>query len=196
MKLSLKLASWLKTTLSYQWLDNKYHTATQPVDDPASGLAGGISPGGSLLAGTYDARTPTLNVILTPWRRLFLSTTFSYQNASTVTAADGSPSVAPYEGDIYSVMASASYVLDLKTDLTASYSFSSADFAQNNFADGLPLGIKYQQQGVQVGIRRQIGKGKTFGLQYRFYHYDEPSSGGFNNFNAQAVFAMLSFQLP
>ncbi len=128
VKLSLKLASWLKTTLSYQWLDNKYHTATQPVDDPASGLAGGISPGGSLLAGTYDARTPTLNVILTPWRRLFLSTTFSYQNASTVTAANGSPSVAPYEGDIYSVMASASYVLDQKTDLTASYSFSMRRF--------------------------------------------------------------------
>ena len=189
VKLGLQATPWLKTTLSYQWLQNKYHTATESVAD-------GISPGGSLLAGTYEAQTVSLNTTLTPWRRLFLSTTFSYQNARTVTAANNSPSVAPYEGDIYSVMASGTYLLNQKTDLTASYSFSMADFAQNNYADGLPLGINYQQQAVQVGIRRQIGKGKSLGLQYRFYHYDEPSSGGFNNFNAHAVFATLSFQLP
>ena len=103
--------------------------------------------------------------------------------------------MAPYAGDIYSVMAGASYVLNSKTDLSASYSLSMADFSQDNFADGLPLGIKYQQQAVQVGIKRRIGKGKTLGLRYSFYHYDEPSSGGFNNFNAQAIFATLSFQL-
>jgi hypothetical protein len=94
------------------------------------------------------------------------------------------------------VMSSASYVLNQKTDLTASYSVSIADFAQGNSADGLPLGINYQQHAVQVGIRRQIAKGKSLSLRYSFYHYEEPSSGGFNNFNAHAVFAMLSFQIP
>ena len=196
VKLGVRAASWLKTTLSYRWLQNKYHTATEPVNDQASGLVGGISPGGSLLAGTYEAQTVTLNTTLTPWRRLFLSTTYSYQNARTATADNNSTSVVPYEGNIYSVIASGTYVLSQKTDLTASYSFSMADFSQSNLADGLPLGIKYQQQGVQVGIRRQVGKGKTLGLHYSFYHYDEPSSGGFNNFNAQAVFATLSFSLP
>jgi hypothetical protein len=165
------------------------------VTDFGSGLAGGVSPGGSLLAGTYNSQTAALNTTLTPWRRLFLSTTFSYQNARTVTAANGSAGVAPYGGDIYSVMASGSYVLNQKTDLTASYSLSIADFAQDNFAGGLPLGIKYQQQAVQIGIKRRIGKGKILSLQYSFYHYDEPSSGGFNNFNAQAIFATLSFPL-
>ena len=169
-KLGLQATPWLKTTLSYQWLQNKYHTATEAVNDPASGLVGGISPGGSLLAGTYEAQTIALNTTLTPWRRLFLSTTFSYQNATTVTAANNSPSVAPYEGNIYSVMASGTYLLNQKTDLTASYSFSTADFAQNNYAGGPPLGINYQQQSVQLGIRRQIGKGKTLGLHYSFFH--------------------------
>jgi hypothetical protein len=196
VKLGLQPAPWLKTTLSYEWLENIYHTATEAVTDEISGLAGAISPGGSLLAGTYDAQTVTLNTTLTPWRRLFFSTTFSYQHARTVTAANDSPSVAPYEGDIYSVMASGTYVLNPKTDLTASYSFSMADFGQNNFAEGLPLGIKYQQHAVQAGIKRQIGKGKTLALQYSFYHYSEPSSGGFNNFNAHAIFGTLSFQLP
>jgi hypothetical protein len=193
MKLSLQLSPWLKTTLSYQWLDSDYHTATDPVNAP--GIVGGISSGGSLLAGTYTSHTAAFNAALTPWRRLFLSATFSYQNARTVTAANDSPSVAPYAGDIYSVMASGSYILNQKTDLTASYSFSTADFAQDNFADGLPLGIQYQQQAVQIGIKRRIGKGKILSLQYSFYHYDEPSSGGFNNFNSQAIFATLTFPL-
>jgi hypothetical protein len=191
-KLSLQATPWLKTTLSYQWIQNKYHTSTDPTPE----LDGGISPGGSLLAGRYEAQTVAFNATLTPWRRLFLSTTFSFQTARTVTAANDSPSVQPYDGNIYSVIASGTYVLNQKTDLTASYSFSTADFSQNNFADGLPLGINYQQQALQVGIRRQIGKGKTLGLHYSYYHYDEPSSGGFNNFNAHAVFATLSFQLP
>jgi hypothetical protein len=161
MKLSLQLAPWLKTTLSYQWLESDYRTATGPVPDMSTGLAGGISPGGDLLAGTYTAHTASLNTTLTPWRRLFLSTTFSYQNARTVTAANGSTAVAPYQGDIYSAMASGSFILNQKTDLTASYSLSIADFAQDNFAGGLPLGIKYQQQAVQIGINRRIGKAKT-----------------------------------
>ena len=159
-------------------------------------MSEGISPGGSLLAGTYKARTPSINATLTPWRRLFLSTTFSYQDASTVTADNGSPSVVPYEGNIYSVLASATYVLNAKTDLSASYAFSKADFAQDNFADGLPLGINYAQHGLQVGIRRRIGKGTTLGLQSSFYHYSEPSSGGSNNFTGYAVFATLAIQLP
>ena len=150
---------------------------------------------GSLLAGTYKAHTATLNTTLTPWRRLFFSTTLSYQNARTITTANDSQSVAPYAGDIYGVMAGASYILNNKTDLSAGYSLSMADFSQDNFAAGLPLGIKYQQHGVQVGLKRRIGKSKILSLRYSFYHYDEPSSGGFNNFNAQAIFATLSFPL-
>lgn len=196
-KLSLQPVVWLKTTLSYQWLANHYQTATDPVlTDPNTGQPSDISRGGSLLAGTYDAQILSLSGTLTRWRRLFLSATFAYQHAKTATAANDSPSVAPYEGDIYSAIATASYVLNDKTDLVGSYSFSHADFAQNNFAAGLPLGINYQQHGLQAGIKRRFGKGKTLGLQYRYYHYDEPSSGGFNNFDAQAVFATLTFRLP
>ncbi|MEI6783562.1 MAG: hypothetical protein WCQ21_21940 [Verrucomicrobiota bacterium] len=62
-----------------------------------------------------------MNSTLTPWRRLFLSTTLSYQNARTITAANNSLSVVPYEGDIYSVMASGNYILNDKTELSASY---------------------------------------------------------------------------
>jgi hypothetical protein len=195
-RLSLQVASWLKTTFSYRWLDNDYDTATDPVADPISGVPGGITPGTGLLAGQYQAHIGSVNATMTPWRRLYLSATLTGQNARTVTSANGSPSVAPYAGDIFSVGASASYILTDKTDLTASYVFSTADFAQDNVAAGLPLGINYQQQALQAGIKHRLSKDKTVSLQYRFYHYDEPTSGSVNNYNAQGVFAALSMRLP
>jgi hypothetical protein len=191
-KLAWQVNAWLKATASYQWRRNEYETATEEVADGAAGIPDGISPGGRIFAGRYEAHIPALNLTLSPWQRLYFSSTFAYQDARTVTAANGSQSVAPYEGNIYSVIASATYVLGSKSDLAASYSFSQADFEQQNTAEGLPLGIRYAQHAIQIGLRHRIGENKTLGLQYRFYHYDEPSSGGFNDFNAHAVFATLA----
>jgi hypothetical protein len=187
-KLAVQMTPWLKTSLSYQWLANEYHTAT----DSATSLTSPpfiVSPGGGLLAGTYNAHIASVNAVLTPWRRLFLSTTFAYQNARTITEANGVSSVAPYAGNIYSAMLSGNYALNAKTDLVANYSFSTADFAQET--TGLPLGITYHQHALQAGIKRHLTKDTTLGLQYRFYWYDEPSSGGINDFQAHAVFATL-----
>jgi hypothetical protein len=142
-KLAWQANWWLKATLSYQWRQNDYKTATEgvdAVDDSGNPIPGGISPGGSIFAGRYRAHIPALNLTLSPWQRLYFSGTFAYQYAKTKTADNGSLSVVPYEGNIYSVIASATYVLGRKSDLAASYSFSQADFAQGNAADGLPLG--------------------------------------------------------
>ncbi len=193
-KLAWQPNAWLKATLSYQWLQNQYTTATGQAAD-SEGNLDGISPGGPISAGRYEAHIPALNLTLSPWQRLYFSGTFAYQNAKTVTFANGSQSVVPYEGNIYSVITSATYVLSSKSDLAASYSFSQADFTQGNAAEGLPLGIQYAQHAFQIGLRHRLGEKKTLGLQYRFYHYDEPSSGGFNNFNAQGVFATFSMKL-
>jgi hypothetical protein len=139
-KLAWQVNWWLKATLSYQWRQNDYRTATEAVAD-ADGNPDGIATGGAILAGRYQAHIPALNLTLTPWQRLYFSGTFAFQHARTETADNGSHSVVPYEGNIYSVIASATYVLGRKSDLAASYSFSQADFAQENTADGLPLGI-------------------------------------------------------
>jgi hypothetical protein len=195
-KLALQLTAWLKTSLSYQWLANQYHTATDPVTaDPFTGVPG-ISPGGQLLAGTYDAHMGSLNSTLTPWRRLFLSTTVSYQNARTITSGNNLPSVVPYAGNIYSALVNGNYTLDSKTTLLVGYSLSRGDFNQANSGAGLPLGIAYWQQTIQAGLKRQVGKNATLGLQYQFYHYQEPSAGGFDNFTAHTIFATLLCRFP
>lgn len=188
-KLAFQWTAWLKTSLTYQWIENHYRTTTEP-------LSGGLAPGGNLLAGAYDAQVTSLNAIVTPRRRLFVSATLAYQHDRTTTAANGSAAVAPYAGEVYSAILSGTYALNAKTDVIATYAFSTADFTQENLIAGLPLGIDYHQHTLGAGLRRQIAKGKTLSLEYRFYKYHEPSSGTFNDFEAQAVFAMLSLRLP
>jgi hypothetical protein len=195
-KLGLQVTAWLKTTLSYQWLDNHYRSTGDPVNDPLTGVVGGISPGGGLLAGTYRSQIASFNATVTPWRRLFLSSTFAFQHAGTRSDANDTPSIAPYNGNIYSAMANATLALNDKTDLMAAYTFSTADFSQDNLVDGLPLGTHYHQHALQAGFKRQIGKGKTLGVQYRYYRYSDLATGGTSDFEAHALFATFAWRLP
>ena len=180
---------WLKTALTYQYVTTKSWADT----DPSSV---GLSPGGGLVAGEYHSQVYSVNATVTPCPRLFLSTTFSCQPATLVTADNNDPSVAVYHGDTTTVLANGTYVLSKNSDVFASYSFSEADFARNNSAAGLPLGIQYQQNAVQVGVMRHFGKNITAQLKYGFYSYNEPTSGGANNFAAHSVFGTFTFKLP
>jgi hypothetical protein len=187
-KMVVQPARWLKTTLTYQILAADYRTATDPV-------SGDVSPGGSLLAGNYDAQVYSANAALTPWRRLTLSSTFSYRRTRTLTAANNLDAVVPYRGNVYSVLTSASYALAPSADLQASYSFSRADYGQNP-ADGLPYGAVYAWHGLQLGLTQRFKKNLTTMVQYAFYNYDEPAAGSLRNFTAHAVFWSLTKRFP
>ena len=178
-----------KTTLSYQYQDARYDVTTRSyVVGPNV-----ITPGGELESGRQRAQTFSIGATLTPIKRLSLDASFSYGN-STLTTADDNSAVVPYRGDTYTVLADSTYVLSQNTDLFIACFFSSADYAQDNFANGLPLGLDYYRQSAQIGLSRRFGKNVSAKLQYRFDHYNEPSSGGANNYLAQSVFGTLSFQ--
>ncbi len=188
-KLIWHASARFKTTLSYQYRATEDDLNTRPLVT----FGNVISPGGPLVGGADHSHIVSLSATLTPIARLFLSTTVSYQRSALVTAADGSPAVVPYRGDIYSVLADGTFVLNETTDLFAGYAFSESDYGQNNFIGGLPLGIQYQRHSVQAGLTHRFKKNISAKLQYRFDLYDEPSSGGANNYRAQSVFGVLTF---
>jgi len=189
-KLVLHPTPRFKTSLSYQYQTTDYGLNTMPYVS----FGNVISPGGQLTTGEEHSHHFSINVMLTPTPRLYLSTTFSYQTSKLTTAADGSPAVVPYRGEIYSVLADGTCVLNQSTDLFAGYCFSAANYGQDNFAGGLPLGIQYQQHSAQIGLTRRFGRNVSAKLQYRFAYYDEPSSGGADNYCAHAVFGTVTFQ--
>jgi hypothetical protein len=185
-KLVLRPSGWLKTTLGYKVVTGDYRTTTDSV---AAGPDS--SPGGSLTAAEYDAHIYSFNATLTPWRRLHLFSTFAFQDTRTLTADNGSASVAPWRGHIYSVLTSAAYVLNERTDLNLSYNFSNADYGQNNEAAGLPLGIDYRSHTLRAGVGRRFWKRYAANFEYVWSRYDEPASGGFNDYTANGVFGTL-----
>jgi len=187
-KLVLHPVNWLRAALTYQLVSTEYSTTTDPVP-------GGIMPE-SLLAGNYDAHVYGLGLTLTPFQRLYFSGTFTYSESRIVTGLRGEPSIAPYEGHLYSVMASANFSLNSKTDLHCAYSFSQADYGQSNAADGLPLGLTYSRHGLMAGVSRRLTSYLTSTLRYGFYRYSEPSTGGNNDYTAHGIFATLLVKWP
>jgi hypothetical protein len=188
-KLALRLASWLKLTLTYQLVATEYHTATAP--EPISG-----SPGGNILAGNYDAHVYGISASVTPLARLNFLGTFTRSDSRTSTAQNGDPSIVPYEGDIYSVSADVNYALTKATALHATYAFSRGNFGQDNAAFGLPLGLDYTRHGLMVGLTHKLNEHLTTTLRYAFYKYSEPSTGGFNDYTANGVFGTLVMKWP
>lgn len=182
--------TWWRSTLTYQFTDSDYRTTTGATS--ADNVGPDATPGGRLYAGRYLSHTASANFTLTPVRRVYFGGTVSYQNTETTTADNGSPAVAPYRGDLWSLLANVTYLLDPKTDLTANYLYSQARYGQHNAGDGLPLGLDYDRHGVRVGITRQLSKSTTARLQYGFFNYSEPSSGHLRDYTAHQILAVLS----
>jgi hypothetical protein len=192
-RLALRPANWLKTSFAYKLLKTDYRTTTYPAEFGPFFI---ISPGGTIPAGESDVQVYSFNAIMTPWQRISLSGTFSLQRSSTVTFANASTAVEPYRGDTYSVLGTAAWAVNQANDLLLTYNFSKADFSQDNFAAGLPLGIRYQQHAFRAGLTHRFSKVVAAKLQYGFSYYDEPSSGGANNYRANSILAMLTYKMP
>ena len=192
-KLELRPANWVKTTLSFKIAGTDYSSVTDPAFFPP-GSAQLVSPGGSIMDGSMDTQTYGLSVTLTPIQRLYCSSAFTYTHSRAATASNGDPSIVPYSGDIYTISTTATYALNLKTSVQASYLFSYADYGQNNAAAGLPLGINFTRDEVLIGLTRQLTTRLSCALHYQFSEYNEPSSGSANNFTAQGVFATLVYK--
>ncbi len=189
-KLVLHVTPRFKTSLSYQYQADDYGVTTRPY----TALGKLVTDDGQLFAGEDHSDTFSINSTWTPVPRLYLSGMFSYQASVLVTPPDGSGPVVPYRGEVYTALANGTYVLNQTTDLFAGLSFSDANYAQNNYAAGLPLGIEYQRRSVQVGVSRKLGKNVSAKLQYRYDYYNEPSSGGGDNFHAQSVFGVVTYR--
>jgi hypothetical protein len=176
----------LRASLSYRWQDTAYDTRTADT-----AITGGVE--GVALPGTYEAHNAGLLLTFAAWRNLDLSGSFNYQDIRSRSTAVTSAAIVPYDGDILSVWGMANYRLNARTGLFARYSASWADFAQDNAAAGLPLGIEYTQHTVQAGVTRQLNEHLKSRFGYGYYTYDEPASGGLNDYDAHLVFGALSF---
>ena len=183
-RLVWRVTSWLRTSLNYRFQQTDFNSATAGI--PA------VTTGGSINAAQQLAHVYSFNAGFTPFSRLYLSSTFSYSDSRTATAQNGADYLVPYAGNIYSMLTSATFALDPKTDFNLAYSFSRSDYGQGNKTTGLPAGIDFERHQLQAGINHRFTKNVVGSLAYNFAQYREPTSGGANDFTAHGVFATVT----
>jgi mono/diheme cytochrome c family protein len=192
-RLVIQPLRWLKTTLKYTVAATDFETATDSWED-LSQAPPVTYQGGRILAGEYDAHAISAGLVLTPWRRLHLGTTLSWSMSRSQSGVNNNQEVVPYDGQTWNLLNTATYILDEKTDLLATYLFSHADFGQGNEDYSLPLGIAYTRHAATAGVARRMKGGRVVRLEYGFFNYDEPTLGGAADYTAHALFA--SFRVP
>jgi hypothetical protein len=183
-RLVYRVAPWLRTSFNFRWRGTDFDSATLPIT--------GLTSGGRIDGGNEDARVYSFTATATPCRKLFFSGTFSYTDSRTTTAQNNANYLVPWAGNIYSVLSSATYVLNTNTSFHATYAFSMSDYGQNN-PNGLPLGINYDRHSLRVGVNRRLTKNFVANLTYAFAQYREPTSGGAVDYTAHGVFTTLTF---
>lgn len=192
-RLVLQPWRWLKTTLKYSVAATDFETETDGWRDDFA-IPPVASAGGRLLAGQYDAHAVSAGFVLTPWTRLHLGTSLSWITSRSLSGVNNEAEVVPYQGETWSVLNTATYILDEKTDVIATYLFSDAHYAQDNVAAGLPLGMEYTRHAATAGISRRMKRERVLRLEYGFFTYDEPTLGGAADYTAHGLFA--SFRVP
>ena len=194
-KVVLRPATWVSTTLTCNLTSTEYKSTTEPAFgyDP-TGLPALVTPGGAILDGNAYDQTYGLSTTLTPWRSFYFTSAFTVSETRLSALDNGDQSVEPYHGRTYTLSSAATYALNLKTDLHASYAFTRADFNQNPDAAVLPYGLDFTRHQLQLGLTRRFTPRVSGSLQYALAEYSEPGAASVNNFTAQGVFASISYK--
>lgn len=174
-RLTLRPFSRIKLSLSYQLVDADIDTRSD------------TAPPSEVQSGDYDTDIYSVGVTVTPFSGLYITGLFSYQAVSSNAFDNNAPSVITYEGDVYTVMGTAGYAIDEKTDLNLEYVFTRSDNFTDNSADGLPLGLDNQRHGLVAGISRRIRETVQAEFRYGFYAYDENGKNGVDDYRAHLI---------
>jgi hypothetical protein len=195
-KLVVRPCNWLKTTLSYQLVTTEYDDVANFASNTISHVI--YSPAGRLQTGKYDTRIYSFGAVLTPHPRLYFDGTFSYQPSRTSTADSGKATVGEYKGDTYSAGFDGTFVLSQTTDLSFGGTFSEANYGASRavVVATVPVGIRYQEYGLNASVARRFSRNLSARLQYSFEYYREPSAAEANDFRAHTIFATLNLRLP
>ncbi|TAK95485.1 MAG: hypothetical protein EPO07_15420 [Verrucomicrobia bacterium] len=75
-----------------------------------------------------------------------------------------------------------------------SYAYSRARFGQHNEGDGLPLGLDYDRHTLTLSVTKKWNDSLSTTARYAYYRYEEPSSGGVNDYSAHGVFVTMNYK--
>jgi hypothetical protein len=180
-RMSFRPLSWTQVSLMYRLFSLETDTAYDAI------------AGGPVRSGNYDADVYSIRTAIRPVARMHLTGLFSYHDARSKAFDNAAPSVAAWEGDVFTLLLTTAYSIDEQTGLTMEYLYSRSDNAQENILEGLPLGIENRRHGLLLGLSRQIAAGVRTRFQYGYYEYDDQAKDGADDYRAHVLFSSIVF---
>jgi len=182
----LMLRPWQNVTLvtRYEYQLSTIHT--EP--DPVSGLT-------DLESSTMTSQIIAQDVSWTPWSRLNLQVGFNYVLSETKTpASEYTRAILNSQNNYWTLNFSSTFVLDDKTDLSVGYLYYQADDYQDNSNYGVPYGAGADEHGITANIIRRISKNLQLSLRYGYFHYNDVTFGGNDDYTTQLVYSSLRYR--
>ena len=134
-----------------------------------------------------------------PWSRLFLQGTFSYALDSTTTPASSLTGgaaglVSDARNDYWQATAAATFVVDDKSDLKASYFYYRANNFIDNSVYSMPYGTSGNDHTVNVSLDRKFSKTVKGTISYGFFRHRDDTTGGLDNYTAHTIFSSITYR--
>jgi hypothetical protein len=135
------------------------------------------------------------NVSWTPWSRLYLQAGFNYVLSETKTpTSDYTQAVLNSENNYWTLNFNSGLVLDNKTDLNVGYTYYRADDYTDNSTVGVPYGAGAEEHGITATVVRRLTEKLRLTLRYGYYHSEDETSGGNNDYIAHVVYSSLQYR--
>jgi hypothetical protein len=135
------------------------------------------------------------NVSWSPWSRLYLQAGFNYVASETETpTSDHTQAVLDAQNNYWTLNFNSGLVLDNKTDLHLGFTYYRADNYTDNSTVGMPYGAGAEEHGITATVVRRLAKNLRLSLKCGYFHYEDETSGGNNNFDAHLVYSSLQYR--
>jgi hypothetical protein len=184
LRLTLRPVQNVTLVSRYEYQLSTIHTAP----DSVSGLP-------EVEASKMTSHILAEDVSWAPWSRLYLQVGFNYVLSETKTpASDFTQAILNAQNNYWTLNFSSGLVLDDKTDLNLGYFYYRADNYQDNSTVGLPLGAGAEEHGVNATLSRRLTKNLRLSLRYGYYHYDDETFGGHQDYFAHVIYTSLRYR--
>jgi hypothetical protein len=184
VRLTLRPVQKVTLVSRYEYQLSTVHTKP----DSISGL-------GAVESSEMTSHIIAQNVSWTPWSRLYLQAGFNYVLSQTETpTSDYTQAVLNSENNYWTLNFNSGLVLDNKTDVNVGYTYYRADDYTDNSLAGVPYGAGAEEHGITATIVRRLTERLRLTLRYGYYHSEDETSGGNNDYNAHVVYSSLQYR--
>lgn len=176
--------------LSGLTLVSRYDLQLSTIDMQGDGLA-------KIQSADMTSHIFSQSVSWTPWSRLGLQATVSYAKDETDTPAfEATPAqrlVLDFKNDYWFVNSTVTFVADDRTDLTAYYSYYSANNYVDNSQFTMPYGAGTEEHTIGATLTHKLSERMRLKLRYGFFTYHDETSGGNNDFDGHLVYSSIQY---